>query len=80
VKEWHVLQRLCPGIPGYEDPSHEFHNDPLPCPGGEWRDFMSLEWFSEPGRQREALDIVLEDHDDPENWRMVKRTETVLDL
>lgn len=68
---WYVVQSLCLGG----------EHDDLPCEGGEWRDEMSLAWFSEPGRQAEALAIFREDSEDrPLQHRMVRRTEVVLDL
>ena len=73
VKEetvWHVVQSLCTGG----------EHDDLPCEGGEWRDEMSLPWFSE-GRQAEALAIFREDPKGRSlQYRMIRRTEMVLDL
>jgi hypothetical protein len=63
-----TIQLICPG--GYHDGI-----GPENCPGGEWRDFMSLGWFYD--RPQEALGIFRQDPlTDKDTVRLVLHTET----
>jgi hypothetical protein len=69
-----TIQRICPG--GNHDGV-----DPDICPGGEWRDFMSMGWFYD--RPAEAVGIFRQDPlMDKKSVRLVLHTHTeeVLDL
>jgi hypothetical protein len=64
-----TIQIICPGGDNLED--HDYSD----CPGGEWRDFMSLGWFYD--RPQEALGIFRQDPlTDKDTVRLVLHTET----
>jgi hypothetical protein len=66
--EWCMIQCLCTG---------STEHDGISCDGGEWQDVMSLPWFN--GRPADALALFREDPDGGQ-LRIVRRTETVLDV
>jgi hypothetical protein len=68
-----TIQIICPG--GTKANFGASHDGITDCPGGEWRDFMSLGWFYD--RPQEALGIFREDPlTDKDTVRLVLHTET----